>query len=90
MSVRHFYNTPAYRAWRYLVVHRAAGRCEAVDRGMRCTKAMPDYRMYADHIIELQDGGAPLDLDNGQCLCAMHHIRKTQETQTQRLAAIPF
>jgi 5-methylcytosine-specific restriction enzyme A len=84
------YHTPEYRAWRYLVVQRAAGRCEAIDRGHRCTKAMPEHRMYADHVIELRDGGALLDLNNGQCLCALHHKLKTAAAEARRLAAIPF
>jgi 5-methylcytosine-specific restriction protein A len=40
--------------------------------------------MYADHIVELRDGGQPFDLRNGQCLCAVHHERKTFQARQLR------
>jgi 5-methylcytosine-specific restriction enzyme A len=79
------YNTPEYQAWRAVVVQRAGHRCEAVDNGHRCSRARPDHRMYADHIIELRDGGALLDPSNGQCLCASHHELKTVFARARRL-----
>jgi 5-methylcytosine-specific restriction enzyme A len=81
------YTTPDYRAWRSLVVRRAGGRCEAVEQGYRCTKASPDHRMFADHIIELKDGGSAFDPNNGQCLCSSHHVRKTIAARSKRLKA---
>jgi 5-methylcytosine-specific restriction enzyme A len=83
-----FYDTPAFRYWRTLVVARAGGRCEVMVDGYRCTRATPHHRMYADHIIELRDGGAPLDLNNGQCLCRSHHEIKTVEARRQRLQMV--
>ena len=80
------YRTPAYREWRAAVVGRAGGQCEANDDdGFRCTRAWPEHRMFADHIHELRDGGSVLDLNNGQCLCASHHRRKTIEAQVRRI-----
>jgi 5-methylcytosine-specific restriction enzyme A len=79
------YTTPQYRAWRSVVVARAAGRCEHVDHyGHRCTNAQPEQRMYADHIVELRDGGSLFDINNGQCLCASHHQLKTVAARTRR------
>jgi 5-methylcytosine-specific restriction protein A len=79
------YLTSEYRAWRAYVVQRAGGRCEAVDRhGHRCSRAAPHDRMFADHIRELSDGGSLLDPRNGQCLCASHHKRKTDEARAKR------
>lgn len=78
------YDTPEYRAWRAQVIARADGRCEAVEHGHRCSRAAPEHRMYADHIIELRDDGAPFDVMNGRCLCASHHIRKTMTVRTRR------
>jgi hypothetical protein len=40
--------------------------------------------MYADHVTELKDGGALLDLSNGRCLCASHHELKTLAMRFQR------
>ena len=82
------YSTPEFQAWRAQVVARAGGRCEAVDHGHRCTKAKPEHRMYADHIVELRDGGAPFDLTNGWCLCASHHERKTIAVRAKRLKSL--
>ena len=81
------YNSLQFQAWRKQVVARADGRCEAVDaHGNRCPKAYPKHRVYADHIIELKDGGQPLDVANGQCLCASHHELKTHSARAQRLS----
>ena len=79
------YTTPQYRAWRAQVVARAGGRCEYRDHhGHRCSRAQPEHRMYADHIVELRDGGALLDLNNGQALCASHHELKTLQARYRR------
>jgi len=67
------------------VVKRAGGQCEAIDeQGNRCSKAQPAHRMYADHIVELKDGGSLLNLANGQCFCASHHEIKTAEIRRLR------
>jgi 5-methylcytosine-specific restriction protein A len=79
------YTTPAFRLWRNAVVRRAGARCEAVVDGHRCTKAYPEHRMYADHAIELRDGGSLLDINNGQCLCSSHHQIKTIDARIRRL-----
>ncbi len=81
------YLTPAYSVWRMAVVKRAGYRCEAKDNnGIRCSKAAPQHRMFADHIVELKDGGAPLDSSNGQCLCGAHHTTKTVMARALRLS----
>jgi hypothetical protein len=82
------YNSPEFRNWRTLVIDRAAGQCEAIINGRRCEKAAPHHRMYADHVIELRDGGAPFDARNGQCLCRSHHEIKKITAQKQRLQTI--
>jgi 5-methylcytosine-specific restriction protein A len=79
------YATPEFRAWRANVVARAGGQCEAIDQsGFRCSRAQPKHRMFADHILELRDGGSLLDLANGQCLCGSHHEIKTAEIRRLR------
>lgn len=80
------YRTMGYVRWRDAVVRRAGGRCQAMDgRGMRCAKHEPIDRMYADHIQEVSDGGAPYDVTNGQCLCSSHHALKTLQARAYRL-----
>ena len=80
-----FYRTADYRAWREAVIRRAGRRCEAIDNGWRCTKAEPRYRIFADHRTELRDGGAPLDVANGQALCSSHHVAKTYRARAERM-----
>lgn len=77
--------TPEHRAWRSAVLRRAGYRCEAMDDGKRCTVSAP-VRLFADHIVERKDGGAPLDPRNGQCMCGSHHTRKTQAARAARMA----
>jgi hypothetical protein len=80
------YRSPEYVRWREAVIARAGRRCEAVDNGQRCRKAEPRSRMFADHKVELRDGGAPFDVDNGQCLCGAHHTAKTALAKASRRA----
>lgn len=82
-----FYLTPEYRAWRETVIARAGRRCQATESGLRCRKAEPASRMFADHVTEVRDGGAPFDAANGQCLCGRHHTLKTTQARAARLAA---
>lgn len=68
-----------HKSWRRLVLKRAGGKCEWPG----CGRA--EKRMFADHIVELKDGGAPLDPANGQCLCGKHHTLKTHQARLHRL-----
>lgn len=80
------YNSPEFRSWRTMVLARAGGRCEAIVDGYRCTRATPYHRMYADHVVELKDGGNVTDLSNGMCLCYQHHSIKTFAARKSRYA----
>jgi 5-methylcytosine-specific restriction enzyme A len=70
------YLSPQHRRWRADVLRRA---------GYRCEKCGADGKLYADHIVELKDGGAPLDPANGRALCHSCHQRKTAEARAERL-----
>lgn len=72
-----YYQTAEHREWSQKVRVRAGFRCEAC--GIR-----PD-RLFADHIIELTDGGSRTDLANGQALCPSCHATKTSRTLKARL-----
>lgn len=76
--------TPEHRAWRRQVLERAGHRCEWNEGGLRCQKAAPQHRLFADHIRERSDGGAALDPRNGQCLCGQHHSLKTARARAAR------
>ena len=81
------YHTSEYQIWREAVIARAGGRCEAVDDGRRCWKSSPRARMFADHKVELRDGGAAYDPANGECLCGSHHTAKTAVARAARRSA---
>jgi hypothetical protein len=74
-----WYWTPEHRAWREFVIARAGGVCERPGCGRR------EPRMFADHVVELKDGGAALDPANGECLCGSHHSLKTAAARAARL-----
>jgi 5-methylcytosine-specific restriction protein A len=72
------YSSPEHKAWRLSVLRAAGFRCQGVGCGAQGVK------LYADHVIEIRDGGDPLSVDNGQALCARCHGRKTALKRGQR------
>ncbi len=72
------YQSDEHKAWRSAVIRRAAGRCQ----GPGCGRT--GDRLFADHIVELKDGGAAFDLDNGQALCGTCHTIKTARARKAR------
>ncbi len=81
------YKDSRYLEFRSVVMRRAGYRCEVIEDGGRCWRRAPEYRMYADHIVELKDGGDPFNPANGMCRCASHHTQKTIEERDKRFAA---
>lgn len=49
----------------------------------------PGMRVFGDHIVELRDGGTPLDKHNVRLLCGAAHTRKTAQARAKRLAEKP-
>ena len=70
------YRDPAHDRWANAVRRRAGGRCE------RCGRE--GTRLFADHVVELRDGGAPFDPANGQALCGSCHSAKTARARAAR------
>jgi 5-methylcytosine-specific restriction endonuclease McrA len=73
-----FYSSAAWIALRDRVRHEANGRCQA----QGCNRP----GRIVDHIVELKDGGAPLDRSNTILLCASHHTAKTASERARRTA----
>ena len=46
--------------------------------GYRCEKCGRAGRLEADHIVPLDKGGAPFDVNNAQALCVRCHVAKTR------------
>ena len=61
--------TLEHRTWSKAIIARGGSRCAVCGAS--------GVRLFADHIVEIKDGGAPLDLANGQALCGRHHTLKT-------------
>jgi 5-methylcytosine-specific restriction endonuclease McrA len=74
-----FYLTPE---WRDVValVRQSRPPCCA-----QCRRT--GVRLFADHIIELQDGGDPYDTTGIQLLCSACHSRKTVAARARRMGA---
>jgi 5-methylcytosine-specific restriction protein A len=73
----HHYGTDQHREWRSRVLLRAGYTCELC--------GAEDVSLHADHIVEINDGGDPLALSNGQALCQRCHNRKTTEEKKRRM-----
>lgn len=66
------------------------------ERGRRCEDPQCDgkthrhgMRVFGDHIVELRDGGAPLDKRNVLLRCGSSHTKKTLAVRAKRMAARP-
>ena len=76
-----FYNSPEWRALIEAIVRQRGRSCQdpAHDR----TKASTG-RVFGDHVIELRDGGRPLDRSNILLRCGSCHSRKTAAARANR------
>lgn len=73
-----FYLTPAWRAAREEAVALGLNRCAKCGR--------TGCRLFVDHIVELQDGGAPFDQSNLEAICGSCHSAKTAAERAKRMA----
>ncbi|MCW5738382.1 MAG: HNH endonuclease [Enhydrobacter sp.] len=76
-----FYSSPAWIELRDRVRREAGGRCQVAGCNRR--------GHIVDHIVELKDGGAPLDRSNTTLMCASHHAAKTASERARRTARRP-
>jgi hypothetical protein len=77
-----YYHSPEHQRWRRIVVERSGGRCQ--DTACR-TPHRAGVRLFADHIVELRDGGSPTDPANGLARCGACHTRKTAAARAERM-----
>ena len=77
-TAQKFYDSPGWRKVRQLKMNRSpfCEICSAKNR-FSCAEIV-------DHIIEIRDGGAPLDLENLQSLCRACHNQKTAKARLER------
>jgi 5-methylcytosine-specific restriction protein A len=81
-----FYLSPAWRGLMEEIKLERGHHCEDPHCTTPRARQTP---LYGDHIIELRDGGAPLDKTNVMLRCASCHTRKTAAERAKRLAARP-
>jgi len=81
-----FYDTPEWRDLVALIKAVRGRRCE--DPNCK-TPHGPWVRIYGDHIIELSDGGEPLDENNVMLRCAPCHGIKTARERGRRAVSQP-
>lgn len=81
-----FYLSPEWRSLIARIIAERGRRCE--DQACRSTVG-PDTRIFGDHIVELRDGGAPLDPGNVMLRCGSCHTRKTLAERARRLGSRP-
>lgn len=77
---RAHYQSEDHRRWASEVKRRDGYTCQ------KCGASGPDVRLIADHVVEIEDGGPALDLNNGMTLCATCHSRKTVKARNSRLS----
>lgn len=73
-----FYVSADWRALVQILRSARGDRCEVCGR--------TNVRMFADHVVELQDGGAALDIRNLMLKCGSCHSRKTAAERARRMA----
>lgn len=67
------------REWRALVSRLKR------ERGCWCKRCGSTHRVIGDHVLELKDGGAPLDPANVELLCQACHNGKTAAARAARV-----
>lgn len=76
-----FYSSKAWLALMARIKSQRGERCQ----DPRCHDPDRKQRVVGDHIIELKDGGAPLDESNLMLRCWPCHTRKTNEARAARM-----
>ncbi len=84
-----FYSSPEWRALMKALIAKRGRRCEKTACRRACDSDGHAVRIFGDHIIELRDGGAPLDPDNVMLLCGACHARKTADARAIRAGSAP-
>jgi 5-methylcytosine-specific restriction protein A len=79
-----FYLSPEWRALVAEIIRERSDKCE----DPKCRyPGRSGIRVFGDHIVELQDGGRPLDKANVILRCGSCHTRKTNAERAKRMSA---
>ena len=83
-TVAPVYTSPEWRALISNIIRQRGRRCE--DPRCQTPNRAAGHRVYGDHVVELQDGGALLDPSNVLLRCAPCHGRKSNDEKNKRMA----
>lgn len=72
--------------WRALIGHLLKQRGRRCEQCGRTRGERGAIRIFGDHVVELRDGGAPLDPRNIRLLCGSCHTTKTAAARARRMA----
>lgn len=72
-----FYSSAEWIELRNRVRREARGQCQVPGCKAR--------GHTVDHIVEIRDGGAPLDRSNLMLMCQPHHVEKTNRERAKRM-----
>lgn len=82
-----FYRTQEWVKLVAKIIAKRGRRCEG-EECPRINRSLRGERIFADHIVEIQDDGALFDEGNIQLLCGSCHSKKTLAERAKRLGAI--
>jgi len=77
-----FYLSTEWKQLIAVIKHNRGNRCHDPDHPSDVPRSKG--RIYGDHIVELNDGGAPLDPRNVMLRCHLCHQRKTVRQRITR------
>lgn len=83
-----FYLSPEWRSLVARLVRERGRRCEGPGCGRTHDAEGAPIRVFGDHVVELKDGGAPLDPANVRLLCGACHSAKTARARAARMAKV--
>ena len=81
-----FYQSPGWTQLKNEIIAERGRRCEDPEHNPRVPRA--SFVIYGDHIVEISDGGEPLDKSNILLRCPPCHGRKTVEQRKIRAGLV--
>lgn len=80
-----FYVSAEWKAFRNQLIRERGWRCEDPS----CDTPRGAWKqIYGDHVVEIKDGGAPLDRANVLLRCSVCHGRKTRREREKRAGLV--
>jgi hypothetical protein len=81
-----FYLSPEWRALMVVLIKQRGRRCQ--DPQHDPSKPRDGVRIFGDHVVEIDDGGALLEPSNIMLRCGACHTRKTAAVRARRVGGV--